>query len=82
MRDGDSLICFNYRADRMRQIVRALTEPDFDGFDVSDRPKLTVATMTSYDRRSDVPVAFPPQSMANIVGEVVSKARHEHAPDG
>ena len=74
MRDGDSIICFNFRADRMRQIVRALTDPAFDGFDVSSRPKLHVATMTAYDRTFDLPVAFPPQSMANIVGEVVSKA--------
>ena len=74
MRDGDSLICFNYRADRMRQIVRALTQPDFDGFDVSDRPTLYVGTMTSYDRTFDLPVAYPPQSMVNIVGEVVSNA--------
>jgi 2,3-bisphosphoglycerate-independent phosphoglycerate mutase len=74
MRDGDSLICFNYRADRMRQIVRALTEPNFDGFDTGTRPELTFVTMTSYARTFDVPVAFPPQSMANIVGEVVSNA--------
>jgi 2,3-bisphosphoglycerate-independent phosphoglycerate mutase len=74
MRDGDALICFNYRADRMRQIVRSLTQPAFDGFDVGDRPSLTVATMTKYDRTLDVPAAFPPQSMMNIVGEVVSKA--------
>ncbi|HXD49539.1 MAG TPA: 2,3-bisphosphoglycerate-independent phosphoglycerate mutase [Gemmatimonadaceae bacterium] len=74
MRDGDSLICFNFRADRMRQIVRALTLPNFDGFDVHDRPKMFVATMTAYDRTFDLPVAFPPQSMANIVGEVVSKS--------
>ena len=74
MRDGDALICFNYRADRMRQIVRSLTEPEFDGFDVSSRPELHVVTMTAYDRTFDVPVAFPPQSMANIVGEVVSAA--------
>ncbi len=74
MRDGDSVICFNYRADRMRQIVAALTQTDFDGFDVRDRPKLTIATMTAYDRRAKLPVAFPPQSMANIVGEVVSNA--------
>ena len=74
MHDGDSLICFNYRADRMRQMVRALTQPDFDGFEVSGRPRLTLVTMTSYDRTFDIPVAFPPQSMANIVGEVVSKA--------
>jgi 2,3-bisphosphoglycerate-independent phosphoglycerate mutase len=74
MRDGDALICFNYRADRMRQIVRALTSPGFDGFATGDRPAVFVVTMTAYDRRFDLPVAFPPQSMANIVGEVVSKA--------
>ena len=74
MHDGDSVICFNFRADRMRQIVAALTQPDFDAFDVSGRPVLTVTTMTAYDRRAKLPVAFPPQSMANIVGEVVSNA--------
>jgi len=58
----------------MRQIVRALTEEGFDGFDIGGRPSLDVVTMTSYDRTFDVPVAFPPQSMANIVGEVVSRA--------
>ena len=74
MRDGDAVICFNYRSDRMRQIVRALTVKGFDGFDVRDRPDVTVATMTVYDQTFDVPVAFPPQSMARIVGEVVSGA--------
>jgi 2,3-bisphosphoglycerate-independent phosphoglycerate mutase len=74
MRDGDALICFNYRADRMRQIVRALTQTDFDGFDPGRRPTLHIATMTAYDRTFDVPAAFPPQSMAHIVGEVVSRA--------
>jgi len=75
MRDGDSVICFNFRADRMRQILASLTEPNFTGFDVGNRPSLHVATMTAYDRRrSDLAVAFPPQSMANIVGEVVSNA--------
>jgi 2,3-bisphosphoglycerate-independent phosphoglycerate mutase len=74
MRDGDAVICFNYRSDRMRQIVRALTTPGFDGFDVKDRPDITVATMTLYDQTFTVPVAFPPQSMARIVGEVVSGA--------
>ena len=73
-RDGDALICFNFRADRMRQIVRALTEEGFNGFSVGRRPSVEVVTTTSYDRTFDLPVAFPPQSMANIVGEVVSKA--------
>ncbi|MEO7181498.1 MAG: 2,3-bisphosphoglycerate-independent phosphoglycerate mutase, partial [Gemmatimonadaceae bacterium] len=74
MRDGDAVICFNYRSDRMRQIVRALSAPGFDGFDVSDRPDVGVHTMTLYDQTFTVPVAFPPQSMARIVGEVVSGA--------
>jgi len=74
MRDGDAVICVNYRSDRMRQIVRALTDPAFDGFDVTGRPKLLVVTMTQYDQTFDVPVAFPAQSMANIVADVVSDA--------
>ena len=74
MRDGDSVICFNYRSDRMRQIVRALTLVNFDGFDVAKRPKLHVVTMTQYDQTFELPVAFAPQSMARIVAEVVSGA--------
>jgi 2,3-bisphosphoglycerate-independent phosphoglycerate mutase len=74
MRDGDAVICFNFRSDRMRQIVRLLTQPDFKGFDVGTRPRVSVATMTMYDATFDTPVAFPPISMANIVAEVVSKA--------
>jgi 2,3-bisphosphoglycerate-independent phosphoglycerate mutase len=77
MRDGDVVICFNYRSDRMRQIVRALVQPGFDGFDTGRRPRVSVATMTLYDAAFNdfsVPVAFPPQSMARIVGEVVSGA--------
>jgi 2,3-bisphosphoglycerate-independent phosphoglycerate mutase len=72
MHDGDAVICFNYRSDRMRQIVRALTLPNFDGFDVSKRPALHVVTMTQYDQTFDLPIAFAPQSMAKIVAEVVS----------
>jgi 2,3-bisphosphoglycerate-independent phosphoglycerate mutase len=74
IRDGDALICFNFRADRMRQMVRALTVDAFDAFRVGRRPSIEIVTMTSYDRTFELPVAFPPQSMANIVGEVVSKS--------
>ncbi|GAC1480579.1 MAG: 2,3-bisphosphoglycerate-independent phosphoglycerate mutase [Gemmatimonadaceae bacterium] len=74
MRDGDAVICFNFRSDRMRQIVRALTEPNFQGFDVSKRPRLHIATMTSYDQTFALPVAFAPQSMARIVAEVLSES--------
>jgi 2,3-bisphosphoglycerate-independent phosphoglycerate mutase len=74
LRDGDEVICFNFRSDRMRQICRALTDPSFDGFDIRGRPKVAVATMTSYDQRFNFPVAFAPFSMARIVAEVVSGA--------
>jgi 2,3-bisphosphoglycerate-independent phosphoglycerate mutase len=72
MKDGDAVICFNYRSDRMRQIVRALIDPAFDGFNVSRRPKVTVTTLTNYDKTFDVPVAFAPTSMARILAEVLS----------
>jgi 2,3-bisphosphoglycerate-independent phosphoglycerate mutase len=74
MHDGDSVICFNYRSDRMRQIVRTLIDPEFDGFDISGAPKVTVTTLTQYDRTFDVPVAFQPQSMARILAEVLSSS--------
>jgi 2,3-bisphosphoglycerate-independent phosphoglycerate mutase len=73
MRDGDGIIFFNFRSDRMRQIVRALTQPGFDGFDVRDRPQLSVATMTQYDETFTVPVAFPPLVLSRIMAEVLSE---------
>jgi 2,3-bisphosphoglycerate-independent phosphoglycerate mutase len=72
MRDGDQVICFNYRSDRMRQIVRALIDPGFDGFDISRRPKVAVTTLTNYDKTFDVPGAFQPTSMERILAEVLS----------
>lgn len=72
MRDGDAIICFNYRSDRMRQIVRALIDPAFDGFDVSRRPRVTVTTLTNYDKNFNVPIAFEPTSMARILAQVLS----------
>src|SRR5439155_19444174 len=67
-------ICFNYRSDRMRQIVRSLTDTSFDGFGIQRRPEVYVVTMTQYDPTFSAPIAFPPQSMARILGEVVSGA--------
>jgi 2,3-bisphosphoglycerate-independent phosphoglycerate mutase len=72
LRDGDGVLCFNYRSDRMRQIVRALLIEGFDGFPVTDRPRLKMVTMTQYDRTFPVPPAFPPFTMAKIVAEVLA----------
>ncbi len=72
MRDGDAMLCFNFRSDRMRQIVSALMLEDFSGFPVPDRPKLSAVTMTQYDRTFPIPQAFPPFSLARIMAEVLA----------
>jgi 2,3-bisphosphoglycerate-independent phosphoglycerate mutase len=59
LRDGDSVFTFNFRPDRMRQIVRALGEPDFDEFDRRGLPAIHLTTMTRYHEDWDYPVAFP-----------------------
>ena len=74
LRDGDAVICFNYRSDRMRQIVRALFIDGFTGFDVAGRPKLHGVTMTQYDRTFPLPQAFPPFNLARILAEVLADA--------
>lgn len=72
MRTGDGVFFFNYRSDRMRQIVAALAAPTFDAFDVRDRPKLACVTMTQYDQTFSIPQAFPPFSLARILAEVLA----------
>ncbi len=72
MRDGDGVICFNYRSDRMRQMVRALFVEGFDGFSVADRPRLEGVTMTQYDQTFPLPQAFPPFNLARIFAEVLA----------
>ncbi len=74
MRDGDVVICANFRSDRMRQWLHALTDASFDKFDTGRRPDVHVVTMTQYDDAFPFPVAFAPQSMANLVGEVIANA--------
>ena len=74
IRDGDGVFCFNFRADRMRQIVRALAIEGFDGFDTNRRPSVSLATMTVYDETFPLPAAFPPRTMSRIIAEVVSDA--------
>ncbi len=72
IKGGDGIFCFNYRADRMRQIVRALAAPGFDGFDVTGRPTVRLVTMTRYDETLPFPAAFEPIVLSRIVAEVLS----------
>ncbi len=66
IREGDAVVCINFRADRVRQITRAFTEENFAGFDVSGRPAVAYACMTEYDERFALPVAFAPLRMEGL----------------
>jgi len=72
--DGDSVVFFNFRADRAREITRALTFAEFDGFPRAARPKLgAYVCMTQYDASFPLPVAYPPQSLKMILGEYLAQ---------
>ncbi|HVL17216.1 MAG TPA: 2,3-bisphosphoglycerate-independent phosphoglycerate mutase, partial [Gemmatimonadales bacterium] len=73
MKDGDGVLFFNYRSDRMRQIVSALAIDGFDDFDLGRRPELSCVTMTQYDQTFPLPQAFPPFSLARILAEVLAE---------
>ncbi|NNC87357.1 MAG: 2,3-bisphosphoglycerate-independent phosphoglycerate mutase [Akkermansiaceae bacterium] len=74
VRDGDVVLFFNFRADRARQLSDAFLRADFDGFDTGGRPDVHFVTLTEYDETYDCPVAFPPETLAHVLGEVVSSA--------
>ncbi|MFT8244222.1 2,3-bisphosphoglycerate-independent phosphoglycerate mutase [Roseomonas sp. BN140053] len=87
MRDGDGLLCFNFRADRVREIMEAILDPDFAGFSRQATGALPgaaprvpalvgAAGMTQYSTHLDAFLAtlFPPESLHDILGSVVSAA--------
>jgi 2,3-bisphosphoglycerate-independent phosphoglycerate mutase len=71
---GDGVICFNFRPDRVRQIVRALVLPQFKDFEREPIEDLAVVTFTQYEAGLPVSVAFPPESLDGLLGQVVSEA--------
>jgi 2,3-bisphosphoglycerate-independent phosphoglycerate mutase len=71
--DGDVVLAFNFRPDRMRQIIRALGESDFDEFPRGSAPKLDITTMTRYQEDWDYPVAFEPIEPETTLAEVIAE---------
>lgn len=70
--EGDSIVFYNFRPDRAREITRTLVDPDFDGFERKYFETYFV-TMTQYDAKMpNVHVAFKPQKLVNTIGEYVS----------
>ncbi|HAC66352.1 MAG TPA: 2,3-bisphosphoglycerate-independent phosphoglycerate mutase [Cyanothece sp. UBA12306] len=70
---GDGVIFFNFRPDRARQMCYGLTMPDFDGFERKLIQPLSFVTFTQYDPQLPVKVAFEPQNLNNILGEVIAR---------
>ncbi|MBE0598874.1 MAG: 2,3-bisphosphoglycerate-independent phosphoglycerate mutase [Desulfuromonadales bacterium] len=73
--DGDAVIFFNFRTDRARELTRAFTADSFSGFDRQKCPALVrYVCMTEYDETFRLPVAYPPETLPNLLGEVVARA--------
>ncbi len=71
---GDSIIFFNFRSDRAREITRAFVDGEFSGFRRKKIIDLNFVTLTQYDKKIRCPVAFPPEKVHGTLGEVVSKS--------
>jgi 2,3-bisphosphoglycerate-independent phosphoglycerate mutase len=72
IRSGDGVFVVNFRADRVRQMCRALALEGFDGFADPERPRVSLVTMTQYDETFPFPMAFGPMVLHKIVAEVLA----------
>jgi 2,3-bisphosphoglycerate-independent phosphoglycerate mutase len=70
---NDGLVLFNFRPDRMRQLTAALVKPEFNCFGRQQIKPLHVVTFTQYEKGLPVAVAFPPESLDDLLGEVISR---------
>jgi 2,3-bisphosphoglycerate-independent phosphoglycerate mutase len=78
IKDGDGVLCFNFRADRVREILGAMLDADFTGFERKRKIKFAAAVgMAQYSEHLDklMQTIFPPQTFVNILGQVVANAK-------
>ncbi len=75
MRDGDQVICFNFRADRARQLTAAIALEEFSGFERARMPKVGYVCMTEYDRSFGLPLAFGPEDVRMTLAEVLGDSK-------
>jgi 2,3-bisphosphoglycerate-independent phosphoglycerate mutase len=77
IKPDDSLVFFNFRNDRPRQLAEALGQDDFLGFDREEYSPITVTCLTEYDTKFLSPIGFPPERPKTTLGEVVSMAGYK-----
>lgn len=76
IQEGDSVIFMNFRADRARELSHAFVDEQFEGFDRGKKVSLaTFATLTEYEAGLKATVAYPPEGLSNVLGEVIA---HKH----
>lgn len=73
IQSGDSVIFFNFRSDRARQISHAFVDEEFTGFVRKVHPQVHYVCLTEYDATLKAPTAFPPQNLENTLGEVLAQ---------
>jgi len=73
IKDGDSVIFWNFRSDRARQVTYALTQPDFDKFPRERTPDIRFTCMSVYDQHLDLPVAYPQTEVSNNLGHILAE---------
>ncbi len=74
IKDGDSVIFFNFREDRARELTRAFVLPDFTEFNRPKKLDLHFVTLTEYEKNLPVQIAFPPEEVHGSLGEILSNA--------
>jgi 2,3-bisphosphoglycerate-independent phosphoglycerate mutase len=71
--DGDAVLFMNFRADRARAMSHAMVDEDFSGFERSKVPQTAFMMLTEYESNLDVPCAYPPETLVNVMGEWLAK---------
>jgi 2,3-bisphosphoglycerate-independent phosphoglycerate mutase len=74
IKEGDSVICYNFRADRMREITEAFIKEDWSGFVRKTHPHVHYVCLTEYDDDFTCPIAYPPTVLADTLTQVLSRA--------
>lgn len=73
IKDGDTVIFMNFRADRARELTRAFVDETFTGFQRNIKPNISFISLTEYDKTLKTSIVFPPEPLKNILGEHLSR---------
>lgn len=73
IKDGDSVLFFNFREDRMKQIVEPFTDKSFDKFPTKQFSNLYISSLVNYDNKFTIPVAFPQEKIENPLSKILAE---------